>query len=427
MTMKTIYYTLSITWKEIQVISRDRGWLVILFLLPLLIGGFMGGINLATNPPAGEDGQPQGILLRVGLVNLDKGPFGVEVSKAISEIDQFEVQEFNTVDQAEGVVALGEITAVIIIPVDFSQKIDNYTQTAIEVMVDPAQPESASIVTGIINQVVGEVTIWGEVQHGVRSVFGKSGLLAQANPQEQRAIEAQNLGVIMTRINEVRRSPAIVVVSQDLQGAKIQGGIVLFIAYLFAGLSVMFIFFIVAYSSTSLLAEREAGAIRRLLTARAPRGTIIAGKILAFMLLGCLQVVVMFTVANLLLGAPLGRSPLALVVLTVVVTFVAAAMGMMVAALSKTASQASSIGLILAFVLAGLGGALVTSKEPITRAGGFMSTVSRITPHAYAVEGYYKVMAEQATFSQVLPEIGVLLVFGVVFFLVAVWRFKFES
>jgi ABC-2 type transport system permease protein len=366
MTMKTIYYTLSITWKEIQVISRDRGWLVILFLLPLLIGGFMGGINLATNPPAGEDGQPQGILLRVGLVNLDKGPFGVEVSKAISEIDQFEVQEFNTVDQAEGVVALGEITAVIIIPVDFSQKIDNYTQTAIEVMVDPAQPESASIVTGIINQVVGEVTIWGEVQHGVRSVFEKSGLLAQANPQEQRAIEAQNLGVIMTRINEVRRSPAIVGVSQDLQGAKIQGGIVLFIAYLFAGLSVMFIFFIVAYSSTSLLAEREAGAIRRLLTARAPRGTIIAGKILAFMLLGCLQVVVMFTVANLLLGAPLGRSPLALVVLTVVVTFVAAAMGMMVAALSKTASQASSIGLILAFVLAGLGGALVTSKEPIT-------------------------------------------------------------
>jgi ABC-type multidrug transport system permease subunit len=74
-----------------------------------------------------------------------------------------------------------------------------------------------------------------------------------------------------------------------------------------------------------------------------------------------------------------------------------------------------------------MGGALVTSKEPITRAGGFMSTVSRITPHAYAVEGYYKVMAEQATFSQVLPEIGVLLVFGVVFFLVAVWRFKFES
>ena len=73
--MKAIYYTLSVTWKEIQVIFRDRAWLVILFLLPLLIGGFMGGMNLATNPPAGADERKPGILLRVGLVNLDTRRF----------------------------------------------------------------------------------------------------------------------------------------------------------------------------------------------------------------------------------------------------------------------------------------------------------------------------------------------------------------
>jgi len=427
MTMKAIYYTLSITWKEIQVMIRDRAWLVILFLLPLLIGGFIGGLNLATNPPAGEDKEKAGILLKAGLVNLDTGGFGTEVSKAIRDIDQFQVQEYSAVGQAEAVVAQGEIASAIIIPADFSEKINAYSPTNINVMVDPAQPEGASIVTGIINQVVGEVTIWGEVQHGVRSIFEESGLLAQASPQEQRAIEAQNLGVIMTRINDMRRNPAILVVSEDLQGAKIQGGIELFIAYMFAGLSVMFIFFIVAYCSTSLLGEREAGTIRRLLSASAPRGTIIAGKTLAFMLLGCFQVVVMFTVANLLLRAPLGHSPLALVVLTVVVTFVAAAMGMMVAALAKSASQASSIGLILAFVLAGLGGALPTSREPLSRAGGFVSVLSQITPHAHAVEGYYRVMAENQTFIQILPQIGILLVFGILFFLIAVWRFKFES
>jgi ABC-2 type transport system permease protein len=426
MTMKTIYFTLSITWKEIQVIARDRGWLVILFLMPLLIGGFMGGMNLATNPPSAEDGKGTGIMIKVGLINQDNGAFGTEVAKAIREIDQLDVQEFSIVADAEASVAQGEKTASIIIPADFSQKIDNYTQTAIEVMVDPAQPESASIVTGILNQVMGEVTIWGEVQYGIRSIFKESGLLVNASNEQQRAVEAQNLGVIMTRINEMRSNPAIVIISEDKTGAKIQGGIELFIAYLFAGLTVMFIFFIIAYCSSSLLAERETGTIRRLLTAHAPRGTIIAGKTLAFMLLGCLQVVVMFTVANLLLKAPLGHSPLALVVLTVVVTFVAAAMGMMVAALAKSASQANSIGLILAFILAGLGGALATSKEPVTRSGGFMGIFSRITPHAYAVEGYYKLMAENATFSQVLPEIGILLLFGIVFFAVAVWRFRYE-
>jgi hypothetical protein len=158
MTMKTIYYTLSITWKEIQVIARDRGWLVIIFLMPLLIGGFMGGMNLATNPPSGA-GEKAGILLQVALVNQDTGVFGAEVTKAILEIDQLEVQEFNTVADAEAPVAQGEKTAAIIIPADFSQKIDNYTQAAIEVMVDPTEPEGASIVIGILNQVVGEVTI----------------------------------------------------------------------------------------------------------------------------------------------------------------------------------------------------------------------------------------------------------------------------
>lgn len=425
--MKAIYYTLSVAWKEIQLILKDRGWLVMLFLLPLLIGGFIGGMNLAVNSSTSEDGGQGGILLRVGLVNLDPGGFGTEVSKAIQGIDQFEVQVYSSVDQAVEQVSQGEITSAIIIPADFSEKINAYSPTEIEVMVDPAQPESASIVAGIMNQVVGEVGLWGEVQYGVRSIFEESGLLAQAKPEEQRAIEAQNLGVIMTRINDMRRNPAILVVSEDLLGAKIQGGIELFIAYQFAGLTVMFIFFIVAMCSTSLLSEREAGTIRRLLSAPVPRGAIIAGKMLAFMLLGCMQVIIMFGVANLLLGAPLGRSPLALVVMTLVVTFTAAAMGMMVAALAKTANQAGSIGLILAFVLAGVGGALPTGKEPLSRAGGFIGVISKLTPHAHAVEGYYRVMAESGTFSQILPEIGILLVFGIVFFFIAIWRFRFEG
>ena len=254
--MKAIYYTLSITLKEIQVILRDRGWLVILFLLPLLIGGFIGGMNLAANPATGEDGGQGGILLQVGLVNLDTGSFGSEVSKAIQDIDQLQVQVYSDVDQAEERVAQGDIISAIIIPADFSEKINSYSPTAIEVKVDPAQPEGSSIIAGIMNQVVSEVALLGEVQYGVRSVLEESGLLAQASPQEQRAIEAQNLGVIMTRINDMRRNPAILVVSEDLLGAKIQGGIELFIAYTFAALSVMFIFFIVAMCSTSLLGER---------------------------------------------------------------------------------------------------------------------------------------------------------------------------
>jgi hypothetical protein len=93
----------------------------------------------------------------------------------------------------------------------------------------------------------------------------------------------------------------------------------------------------------SLLTEREAGTLRRLLTAPLPKGTVLAGKTLAYMLLACMQVVVIFLVAGLVFDTPMGKSPLGLVLLTLVTAFNAVALGMLVAALSKTAKQVDSI------------------------------------------------------------------------------------
>lgn len=419
--MSAISHTLSVAWKEIQLISKDRGSLAVLFLLPLLISSLYGNINLQVN--SGDDPT---ILLDVCLVNQDEGIFGEEIAQALEDIKELNVETFAIVADAEQQVAKGEATAAIVIPADFTQKIDAYIPTAIQVIVDPAQPESASIVTGIMNQVVTEVTIWGEVQYGIRTLLDESGLLADASAQEQRAIEAQSLGAIMTQLNEMRRTPAIVVASEDLEGAKIAGGITIYFALLFPGITVMFVFFIVGMAGASLLSERETGTLRRLLAAPIPRGAIIAGKMLAYMLLVCLQVVVLFSVASIFFGMPLGQSPVALVLLTLALALAATAMGMLVAALSKTPQQADNIGTVLGFVLAGIGGCIAVTPTPLTRSEGFLGVLSKLTPHAHAVEGYYRLMAENATFVQVLPEIGILLVIGIAFFVIATWRFKFE-
>jgi ABC-2 type transport system permease protein len=187
----------------------------------------------------------------------------------------------------------------------------------------------------------------------------------------------------------------------------------------------MFIFFIVGVESSSLLHEREAGTLRRLLAAPIPRWTIIAGKMLAYGLLVILQVVVLFTIGYLLFNITLGNSPFALVAITLAVAFVAVSLGMLVAAFAKTPNQADNIGMVLGFVLAGLGGAFPT-WPPLFRSEGFIGVLSKFTPHAHALEGYYSVMAENAGLANILPQLGFLLLMGLVFFLVAVWRFRFE-
>ncbi|HSF83439.1 MAG TPA: ABC transporter permease [Anaerolineales bacterium] len=421
--MNNIYLTLSVTWKEIQLLLRDRGTLALLFLLPMLIAGMMGGGNLAS--VAGEEST---ILLSIYMVNQDSADFGREVTKAIQEIPQLEVLELSSPSEAEGQIAKGKAAAAVIIPADFSQKISNHEPTQIEVIVDPAQPESASIITGIMNQVVTEVTIWGEVQYGVRSILEKSGILAAASPQEQRAIAAQSLGVIMTRLNEIRENPAIIVENINIQGEEAGSWLTLYFPFLFSGITVMFAFFIVGTMASTLLGERETGTLRRLLAAPIPRGAILAGKILAYMLLVCIQIAVLLTFSHLAFNVIMGNSPLGLALLTLGVAFVATSLGMLVAALSKTPEQAGNTGTILAFVLGGLGGSIPLGSATLaSRAGGLRQVLAAILPNGYAVEGYYRLMAENGDVVRILPQLGVLLGMGVLFFLIAVWRFKFEA
>ncbi len=421
--MKSIFYTLSVAWKEIQLISRDRGSLALLFLLPLLIGSLTGMINIQV---AGG-GDEAGILVDVSLVNEDEGLFGERIADAVPEIDELEVQTAATVAEAEDLVNRGEVAAAVVIPSGFSDDINAHKPTEIEVIIDPTQQQSASIVTGIMNHVVDEVTVWGEVQHGVRTILEESGALEGASPELQQATGAQIMGVMMTTLNDMRQDPAIVVTSEDLEGATVEGGITLFLAYLFPGFTVMFAFFVVGMTAESMLKERESGTLRRLVAAPLPRGTMLAGKVLAYMLLVCLQVVVLFTIASTVFDMPLGTSPLGLVILTLVMAFVATALGMLVAAIAKTAKQAGDIGTILGFVLAGIGGALPTTPTPLSRAGGVIGAITKLTPHAHAVEGYYSLMAENATLGQILPEIGILLGMGLLFFAIATWRFRFEA
>jgi ABC-2 type transport system permease protein len=275
-----------------------------------------------------------------------------------------------------------------------------------------------------MNQVVDEVTIWGEVQYGIRTLLDESDLLAGASMEQQRAAGAQAMGAIMTTLSEMRRTPAIAVVSEDLEGTQVEGTWD-YIAIVFPGFAVMFIFINIGFSAPSLLAERESGTLRRLLAAPFPRGTVIAGKMVAYTVLACLQVLMLFAVARIVFDMQMGQSPVALVLLSLTTALTSAAMGMMIASLAKSAKQANSLGVILGIVLAAIGGCIPMPGITMYRAEGFMGILSRLTPQAHALEGYYRLMIENEALVAVLPQIGILLVFGVIFFLVARWRFRF--
>jgi ABC-2 type transport system permease protein len=174
------------------------------------------------------------------------------------------------------------------------------------------------------------------------------------------------------------------------------------------------------------LKEKEAGSFRRLLAAPIHRASLIAGKMGAYIVVVCLQMLVMFGVGNLLFDMPLGRAPLGLVLLTLAVALASTGLGMLVGALARTSKQAGTIGLVLGFVLLGAAG-FTPGADIVSRpTEGFQFYLAQVTPHHHAFEGYLKLLVDELGVVDILPNVVVLIGFAVVFFLVAMSRFKFE-
>jgi ABC-2 type transport system permease protein len=401
--------TLAVAWKELQVLFRDRGQLAVLFLMPVMFAAIIGS--------AFGGGTPG---IAVYLVNQDTGQYSDQVVDTLHEIEVLRITELATVEQADRQVADGKALAAIVIPADFSSKMDTFERTRIQVIVDPTQQRYGSIITGIMNEVLTPVVLQGEIQYGVRTVLDESGVFDAGDPQTRRMVEAQTLGVIMTRLREAFENPLITARAEDLHGVERQR-LDNAHSYTTPSYAVMFAFFIVGTIAASLLREKEEGTFRRLLVSPIHRGSIIAGTMLAYMLVVGLQVLVVFGVGSGFFDIPLGDSPLGLLLVTLALAWAATGMGMVVAALARTRSQADGVGVVVSLVMAALGGAVV----PIPK-GGFLHLLSQFTPHAHAIEGYLKLTTQGAAVVEVLPQVGLLIGVGTLFFVIAVWRFRFE-
>jgi ABC-2 type transport system permease protein len=126
---------------------------------------------------------------------------------------------------------------------------------------------------------------------------------------------------------------------------------------------------------------------------------------------------------------PLGDSPLGLLALTLALALASTGLGMLIGSLARTRKQAGAIGTVLGFVLFFASGLPPSS---ISRAGyesgleGLRLYLSQLTPHAHAYDGYLNMMISGAGLADILPNVLALLGFGLVFFLLGVWRFRFE-
>ena len=150
------------------------------------------------------------------------------------------------------------------------------------------------------------------------------------------------------------------------------------------------------------------------------RESILGGIFTGTAAKGLIQLLIFWMVGILVFNIDLGLSPVAVILLSVLMVIMSAAFAIMLATLAKTQRSAGSIAVLASLVLAPLGGCW----WPLFILPKWMQAIAKITPHGWANTGFNKLMVFGADFGAAVPEMLALIGFAAIFGIIAVWRFR---
>ncbi|MBI4790007.1 MAG: ABC transporter permease [Chloroflexi bacterium] len=168
-----------------------------------------------------------------------------------------------------------------------------------------------------------------------------------------------------------------------------------------------------------IVAERKTRALQRLLTTATNRIHILLGHYLAMVALIFCQLFSLILFGWLVLQVNYVRDPVAILWVAASSALCIAALGLLIGMLAQTDEQAVIFSLIPMFVLAGLGGVWV----PLEVTGETFQTIGHISPVAWAMDGFKNISIRGLGTESVALPVLALIAYGLLFFLLAAWRF----
>ncbi|MGZ8563954.1 MAG: ABC transporter permease [Candidatus Limnocylindria bacterium] len=182
---------------------------------------------------------------------------------------------------------------------------------------------------------------------------------------------------------------------------------------------ILFVFLTSLTGATQLILTRTLGVSRRMLSTPTSTATILLGETLGRFGVAMIQALIIVIASALAFGVQWG-DPLGAAAVVIAFSLVGAGAAMLIGSVSSNPEQASALGVVGGLVLAAVGGCMVPPEvfPPI------MQTITRFTPHAWALDGLRALAVRDANLVGVLPQVGVLAAFAAVLLSLAVWRLR---
>ena len=332
----------------------------------------------------------------VAVVDNDRGEISAtfinDVLPAVEAEGLLDVEAYASVADATADVEEGTLTAAYIFPEGFSDSLQSGGAATVEIVGNVDESIATQIAKAVLDSYLAEVDAVG-IAVGTAMLSG---------------------GTDVADIAQKTTESAAAVVLTDTAADNLELDATTFFS---GGMAVFFLFFTVQFGVASLLEERHYGTLPRLLGAPISRWSIIGGKAVTSFVLGLTSMVVLAVATTFMIGAKWGN-PLGVLIL--MICGVMAALGIMalVAVVAKTPEQAANYQAIVAVALGMLGGTFF----PLSQGPRILSLFSKLTPHAWFLQGLGDLSAGRSVGAVVTPALALLAFFVVTIGIASIWR-----
>lgn len=420
-------YKLAMTiYKEMLLLKRDLGGLVILFVMPLML------IITVTLIQDASFKSMDDLNIPILLVDNDHG----EISKTVKE-DLNKNGNFQVISQLKGkiineemareAVFKGEYQLAIILPQDLSTDLNSKVQRNVERIMqsmevnDSNKAEQKKEVNERSVKLYFDPASQISFRNTVKNSIDK--LITTIEKEKVYQGFQESLGISDFAIQD-ENFISYQVIGPDLKSEEeilpnsVQHNV--------PAWSLFAIFFIIVPLSINIVKEKGQGTQIRLITNPVPHFVLIAGKTITYLIICMLQFMLMLLIGLFLfpyMGLPkleLQGTFLMLFIVTLFSGLAAVGLGILLGTIAKTQEQAAPFAATFVVILAAIGGIWV----PVFAMPKIMQSFSRISPMNWGLDAYYDVLLRKAGFGQIALELLLLFSFFLITVLVALFYDK---
>ncbi len=380
---KAIIHSYRLGVKDLIVFARDRLRLITFVIMPIFLMIMTGYVfpnqNALKNAP-------------LGVVNLDQGTLGAQIISAVDRpasgqnATLLKLTYLGSETEAEKEIKDQMINGAIVIPADFSAKIETGQQATVTSITDQSNPQISLLMSEALNRLMSAISTQMATEKVQTLVPGVADPSAVVDP-----FVVQTVGIIPGNPNYF-----------EFMAPGIMAMVIMMAAMI--GLA------------GSVSRERELGTLDGILSAPISRLSIIVGKSFAQGVRGLLQAALTLILAILLFGVVVHGNFGLLILLLILTVFSFIGIGIMISAIASEQETAMTIMMTVMFPMMFLSGAFF----PIQQMPTALQWISKIIPLTYSVEALRKCIVLGTGISGMLTEVWVMLAFGVVFMAIAI-------